>query len=210
MLTFATHFALILANLRKAVAIFADHQARPIQLVWLGDRAYAPLPDPTGPAPLPTAIWHLLVARLGHLSNRLQSLFARFQAGTLRPPAPSHPPAPSRPRTPTATQRPYTRLPTRHLWVVAHVRDAAPCATQIEALFATPEFPAVLAAAPQAARLLRPLCAMLGANLPPALALPPRPPRQRPQRPPRPAPLPDPPLPAYIRAAVRAWRPKFG
>ncbi len=54
-----------------------------------------------------------------------------------------------------------------------------------------PEF---LAAAPQAGRILRPLCHMLGIALPAILQLPAPPPRRKPVKPPRPKPAPLPPL----------------
>ncbi len=63
-------------------------------------------------------------------------------------------------------------------------------------------------AVPRAGRLLRPLVHALGLAEPTWLALPPRPARTR--TPPaalRPEPgTPDRPLPANIRAAVRAWK----
>ena len=73
----------------------------------------------------------------------------------------------------------------------------------------------IIAASPGAARTMRPLCRIHGINLPPALRRaklpprPPKPPRQKPRPPAPPAALPgtpDRPLPAYIRAAVRAWK----
>ncbi|MCC7283005.1 MAG: hypothetical protein IT556_11525, partial [Acetobacteraceae bacterium] len=84
-----------------------------------------------------------------------------------------------------------------------------------ETLLATPEATEFLTAVPQAGRILRPLCRMLGLTPPACLRLPerPRPPHQKPRAEPRAAPPPHPParpLPAYVRAAVRAWKPKFG
>ena len=62
------------------------------------------------------------------------------------------------------------------------------------------------------ARTLRPLCRLLGVDLPAALRPPapkPRPPRQKPPEPPPPtAGTPDRPLPRHIRLAVRAWKRK--
>ena len=79
---------------------------------------------------------------------------------------------------------------------------------------------ALLATAPQAGRLLRPLCHALAVDLPACLRRPSRP-RARP-RAPRPAPAPQPPAPQppapqppaprfepYVAAAARAWNPDF-
>ena len=73
---------------------------------------------------------------------------------------------------------------------------------------------ATLAEAPQAGRILRPLCHALGLPEPIWLQ---RPPTPKPQRPatraraepeagPHAQPTPDRPLPPYIRAAARAWK----
>ena len=53
-------------------------------------------------------------------------------------------------------------------------REAAGCGSQLQFLLTDPEFAALIAAAPQMGRVLRPLCRMLGVELPPLLARPSR------------------------------------
>ena len=70
---------------------------------------------------------------------------------------------------------------------------------------------ATLAAAPQAASILRPILHVLATDLPAELALPPRPPRPRPPRPRKPRPT-RPPAPEirwgkYDLRAIRRYSP---
>ena len=148
---------------------------------------------------------------IGRTSTRLARLFARYQAATL---AQSTLAKPRLPRPGRTTPRPATpRLPTRKSWIVATVGyTAAGHASQLNHLLARPDFAEFIAAAPQAGRLLRPLCHMLGIAPPPALARP-KPPR-KPRTPPAPAPKPAaPPSPPILRygkypiAAARRYRP---
>jgi len=108
--------------------------------------------------------------------RRLQRLFTLWQAGTLPAPGPARS---GRAGTPPATPR----LPNAKTWLVARVGyTAAGYGSQLGHLIATPEFTTFIREAPQAGRILRPLCNMLGLATPPALLLPPRcgPPRPRP------------------------------
>ncbi len=130
----------------------------------------------------------LLTGRLLRLNTRLAGLLARWRAGTLpRPRAPR----PGRP----SVRRERPRYPTRHAWLVVEVgHTAAVYGLYIEQVLAEPAFAEFIAAAPQAGRLLRPLCRMLGVVAPPCL----RPPAARPAvrppvQPPSPAPPPPPP-----------------
>ena len=69
------------------------------------------------------------------------------------------------------------RLPARFGWLLRFGSEVACHRSQLEHWLTTnPELGKLLAAAPQAGRILRPLCHMLGIPLPPALRLPPRPP----------------------------------
>ncbi len=154
-------------------------------------------------------VWNVV----GRAGTRLANLFARWQAGTLPRPRPR----PGRTRKPSAPIPPNRRLPRTAAWLLHHIPPSAVAGNRLASFLARPDFAEFLAAAPQAARILRPLCRMLGTPLPPALQLPPRPPRRRPPRPrpaqPAPAPgaptgTPPRPLPAYVRAAARAWRSK--
>ena len=137
--------------------------------------------------------------------RRLQRLFTLWQAGTLPAPGPARS---GRAGTPPATPR----LPAAKTWLVARVGyTAAGYASQLSHLIATPEFTTFIRQAPQAGRILRPLCRMLGITPEPPLALPPCPPRPRRATPPK-SPPPDPtgtpdrPIPANILAAARYWR----
>ncbi len=132
--------------------------------------------------PLLVQLW----GALRRLSGRLESLAARVQAGRLPAARPaSRTPRPDRPRPP----RP--RLPAGFAWLVRQAPETAPYGAQLQALLDDPDLAALLQAAPQAGRLLRPLCRMLGVRPGPALALkrPPPPAARRrpgPQRPARP------------------------
>ncbi len=131
-------------------------------------------------APLILLLW----PRLNRLAIRFTALAARVAAGTAAPRrSTSLRAAGARPR------KPYARLPRGFAWVVRMVPGTAAYGSQLQHLLADPEMAALLAAAPQAGRLLRPLCRMLGVRPPPALtpalARPPRParPSEAPSRP---------------------------
>jgi hypothetical protein len=114
-----------------------------------------------------TALLVLLWGRLARSAARFERLFARWRAGTLPRPRPA--------RAGQRTRRqPHPHLPANPAWLVAMVRETAPMATQLQHLLAHPDMAAFLAAAPQAGRILRPLCHMLGL---------PRPPQTRPPAP---------------------------
>ena len=164
--TLATLFCAILSSLRSAVAA---HSGR------VGVR---------GP------IFGLLWGRLGRTASRFEALFARWQAGKL--PKRREPRA-SRPTTPR--ERP--RLPQGRAWLLHEPEifrlPAAGSRSQLEHLFANPTFEQFVQAVPQAGRILRPLCHMLGIDPPGPLRPPPRPPRFRQPRAPKPrAPKPPP------------------
>ncbi len=154
--------------------------------------------------PMLLLVWSYLPRAL----LRFQRLYARWQAGTLPKPRPAQlcpaqlcPGRPARPRAPaTAPRRP--RLTRRHGFVSRVIGyQACNLASGLRHLLARPDCAEFLAAAPQAARILRPLCRLLGATLPPALALPPRPRRPRP-----PKPVPAPPQPRWGKHDLRAIR----
>ena len=170
----------------------------------------------------------LLHHRLRRTAYRLDRLVAHWQAGTLpalrpspaRATRPDRSPAPH--LSPALNVSPALTLSRSHRWVFRHAQRSAQYVGQVEAFLAHPDTRALLLAAPQAGRLLRPLCRIFAIAQPPWLALPPcaplpcaprsrKPVRARPPAPP-PAQLgtPDRPLPAYIIAAARAWRKKSG
>ena len=114
----------------------------------------------------------LIFARLRRLSARFAALAARVevqmvQGGPLPPPKPA-PPAPGRPAAAAARQRRggTTRLPQSFAWLIRLVPGTAAYAGQVQTLLADPQTAALLAAAPQAGRILRPLCRMLAVPLP--------------------------------------------
>jgi hypothetical protein len=128
--------------------------------------------------PLIVLIW----TRLGRLAGRFAALAARVAAGTASPRRSASPRrASQRPRPP------YRRLPRRFAWLPRLVPEAAAYGAQLQHLLSDPEMAALVAAAPQAGRLLRPLCRMLGVRPPPGLH---KPPAAPPTGPPRSAPLP--------------------
>jgi|GEM_PF-2471226 len=206
MSTIATKLATIATLLCTAIGVFVAREARPRQIVWLGTRVFAEQrPAPRLPS-LPQPVWALLCDRLARLATRFQVLFDRWQSNTLPRPRRQTPG-----RTPAATaKRPPTRLPRAHAWVNHRIPEAAPPSGRLEALLHDPDTRAFVQAAPQAGRLLRPLCQALGLPQPDWLRLPRRP-RRPPPAPSPPAPgalppAPDRPLQPYVRAAARAWR----
>ncbi len=206
MLTIGTRLAWIITQLRGALEAFAVRESRVQPAVWLGTRLFAPVPAPNQPPKLPNAAWRLFWDRIGRLSARFETLFIRWRENRL--PAPRAP----RPHRDRAPAKPLPRLPRAHGWVLRRVREAAPSAGQLAAMLADPEIRAFVAAAPQAGRLLRPLCRALAIPQPDWLRLPrrPRPPR-KPRAPrPRPPALTDPTLrlPRNVIAAARAWNKK--
>ena len=171
------------------------------------------------------AIAPLLMAihcRFPPIIARLDRLIQRWHAGTLPPPRPSRA-GTARRKTPLRPDRP--RHQTGRFWLIRLVQRTAQYAPGIEILLARPDTRALVEAAPQAGRLIRPLCRAFGLVQPDWLRLPPRPPRPRPAprrhppgpRSPRPR-LPrgilpgmlatDRPLPPYVVAAVRVWKTK--
>ena len=122
----------------------------------------------------------LLWSYLGRAAARFDALAVRLAAGRVTKPRrsrrdqpPAHDPGPPqdpRPRKP--------RVPGGHLWLFRLLpATAAGHGSQLRHLLCEPEMAAFLGASPQAGRLLRPLCRLLGIkpapDLPPAL-FPPR------------------------------------
>ena len=142
--------------------------------------------------PARVAFWVLVLNRLNRMVGRLDRLVAHFRAGTLptkRPSRARHP----RPQPTSRRDQPPLRLPRGHAWLVRLIQRTAQFGGPIEALINSPEGAALLAAAPQAGRIFRPLCRMLGIDPPTSIRLPPRPRPKRP-RPPKPPRAPDAPM----------------
>ena len=207
-----------LGRLGKAVSAFMALQLRPPQIVWIGAQAYAEATPPHRLPAVPLETWQLLCDRLARLTRRLSTLFAQYQNGTL----PAVPPPRARTQHESA---PYPRLPAARGWINARIPDSAPCAGTLELNLQTNEMRDFVTAAPQAGRLLRPLCRMLAIAIPEYLRLPSRPkpapgisPLARGRGEPEGGPVrrakpprdtlntPELRIPANIRAAARAWR----
>jgi hypothetical protein len=125
-----------------------------------------------------------MTQRLWRLWARLRTAFTRWQAGTLRPPRPR----PSRAGAPAAVAPPdrlaglppgdwrllKRLLPRDFGWLKRVMPNLMPYAHAFIDLVADAETQALVAAAPQVGRILRPLCHMLGLPLPEWLKLPKR------------------------------------
>jgi hypothetical protein len=122
------------------------------------------------------ALLVLLHGRLRRVAKRFAALVARVQAGPL--PAPRHRAAREskpRPRPPA--------FPTKFAWLLRLVPEAASFGSQLHHLLADPEMVALLKTAPQAGRILRPLCRLLAQKpIPSLLPPPPRTARAAPAR----------------------------
>ncbi len=105
----------------------------------------------------------LIWRHLRQLAARIVALAARIEAGRHRR-YPSRRP-PRRPAPPRRRAPPV--LPHGPAWLVRLVPEAAASGSQLSYLLAEPEMAALLDAAPQMRRLLRPLGRMLGVRLPP-------------------------------------------
>ena len=134
----------------------------------------------------PVHVAHInpLWAYINRTARRFTRALDSLAAGTLRAGAP-RPGRQPHPRKPMG-------FPSQHAWLLAALRhEAAVFGNQLTRLLEQPEARALLAAAPQAVRLLRPLCHILGVT--PA-------PLARPAKP-KPPPAPSPPA---SRAQPRA------
>ena len=109
------------------------------------------------------ALTVLLVAvwgRIGRISTRLERLIALWRAGRLPKPRTW------RGRVPGAAPRlVVSDLPRVSGWLLVAVREAAPFGARLESMLSEAECVEFLAAVPQARRLLRPLCRMLGVGV---------------------------------------------
>ncbi len=131
----------------------------------------------------------LAQTRLQRMAFRFSALVEKFTAGTLKPPRPPRPrPAPPLPdpallpdpahAPPPKPPRVRERLPRQLAWLVGMLGWEAAYGSELQYLLKLPEMHALIRAAPQVGRLLRPLCWMLGVVPDPAI-LPPPPKRTR-------------------------------
>ncbi len=124
--------------------------------------------------------------RINAAFRGIERMLARFRAGRLRQVTSRG--VTQKPRE--ARQKPPTILPRKFGWLVAAGKHQAACyGGQLKHLLNEPEMQALLAASPQAKRILRPLCRALAIELPWTVTAP-RPPRLRKPRKPRPKPEP--------------------
>ena len=101
------------------------------------------------------AVW----GRIGRMHTRLERLIALWRAGML-PKARK-----SRAGETRVGVRPTSVLPRVPGWLVVAVREAGTFGARLEYLLSQEECEAFLAAVPQARRILRPLCRMLGVGV---------------------------------------------
>ena len=98
------------------------------------------------------AVW----GRIGRMRRRLERLIRLWRAGML--PAARK----SRAGAVRVGVRSGSVIPTAPAWLLVAVREAAPIGARLEHMLSQDECVAFLAAMPQAARIFRPLCRMLG------------------------------------------------
>ena len=136
-------------------------------------------------------------------ARRFDRLMARLLAGQLAKPRPARP-RPARPDAAPALRPPRIRFPAARGWIVADLKHyAAVYGGQLTYLLGQPDHAERVAACPQAHRLLRPLCHMLG--IAPA-CIPPLP--KRPRKP-RPKPEPKPKRLTYKEREALLWYPNI-
>lgn len=131
----------------------------------------------------------LVCLRLRNTLVRLDRLALRWRQNRLRPPGKRirvRDPRPSLPEDPANPRR----TPGAQAWLIRLHQPLAQWRPRIELLLADPELVGLCQAAPQAGRLLRPLCRMWGIVPPPHIARRPAPRKPRPKQPPPPPPPP--------------------
>jgi len=145
----------------------------------------------------------MLYNRISATFGRIERMLVRFRAGRLwqvthRVTAPRR----------QMCRKPEMAMPRRFGWlVVAGGYQAAGFGCQLQAVLITPEMSALLAASPQARRILRPLCRALAVEVPEvSQASRPVAAGERPKRVRKPRPKPEPfriPLPRGVLSAAR-------
>ncbi len=129
------NFANLLTDLRAAIAVVAAR-----------DRGLS-------------AFLGLVWVRVARMGARLERLIGLWRAGRLPEPRKS------RAGAVRSAVRAKPVFPTSPAWLLAHVREAGAFGSQLEHLLSGEEAKAFLAAVPRAARILRPLCRMLGVGV---------------------------------------------
>jgi hypothetical protein len=111
------------------------------------------------PGPLVVLLWQ----RVRGITRQVEGLLARLRAGHLRRCPARRPPRPGPIPRRTPAQAAF---PTPPAWLIALIPETAVSAVHLRTLLAAPDVPALLQAAPQLRRALRPLCRMLDVSLP--------------------------------------------
>ena len=106
-----------------------------------------------------TVLLVVVWGRIGRIRTRLERLIALWRAGMLPKPRKS------RAGGTRLGGRGKSALPAVPAWLLVAVREAAPFGARLEHLLSEAECVAFLAAVPQAGRILRPLCRMLGVGV---------------------------------------------
>ena len=199
MTVFVTLFCTILSDMRAALGAFMGHRSRGHAVVWLGTRAYAPAPPIT-----PRSPWKSSPSPGTASTAPPNASSASTSAGSPTPcPNPARPRPESRARTAPPNPISPPNPPGSQAATDHHVRGYA---SQLGAPPGQPRRHRNSSPPSRSAgRILRPLCHMLGIDLPAPLALPrkPRKPRARPEKPP------EPPIRhgKYTPAQIRRYRP---
>ncbi len=136
---FMVNLSFLLSNLQAAIAVVAARERLLTALL--------------------VAVW----GRIGRMRVRLERLVALWRAGML-PKARK-----SRAGETRTSVRVPSIIPRTPAWLLVAVREAAPLGAQLENLLSQAEWVEFLAAVPQAGRILRPLCRMLGVGLKPTV-----------------------------------------
>jgi len=140
-------------------------------------------------APMLLLIWN----RINGMARRFATLVKRVRAGTHKDPAPARSgnasPQPQGSPKP-ARAAPAAKLPRHFNWLVNLLPEAERFGGELCWVLQRPEILMLIAETPQAGRILRPLCRMLGVEPPPALL--PRPLVRGAPPTPRPRPAPKP------------------
>ena len=126
------NFSFLLTNLQAAIAVVSARERHLTVLL--------------------VAVW----GRIGRMRSRLERLIRLWRAGML-PKARK-----SRAGEGRSSVRAPSIIPTAPGWLLMAVRETRVVRTQLENLLSEAEWVEFLAAAPQAGRILRPLCRMLG------------------------------------------------
>lgn len=163
----------------------APHPTPALRLfAWMCDCLRTAIGPHTRADTRPGQVLGFLWYYLGRASARLDKLFEKWRAGTLRPARPR--PTQAKPREANPAR---IRLPQGKFWLVKRVQKAAIGQSQLQMLLLDEEFLTFLREVPAARRILRPLCLALDAAIPDFL----RPkPRIRKPTPPKPKPAPEP------------------